>query len=149
MSDQKFLIEEQELDPTFCLLQAGLAKEAPVQTMDRVSFGYALLHAGDVLSEKSWPPPGVKYVQTDQEILETDSVNYPPDRDLTLHVWLDYAGNHFEYNYDFHSPRPDQPYSSWTWDGEKWNPPVPYPDDDKFYTWDEETQSWVEVTEDE
>ena len=28
-----------------------------------------------------------------------------------------------------------------------WEAPEPYPDDDKFYEWDEETQSWVEVTE--
>jgi len=27
----------------------------------------------------------------------------------------------------------------------KWEPPVPYPTDDKSYFWDEETTSWVEV----
>ena len=26
-----------------------------------------------------------------------------------------------------------------------WEPPVPYPDDDKDYYWDEETVSWLEV----
>ena len=59
-----------------------------------------------------------------------------------------YAG--IGYTYDqtndvFYAP---QPYPSWiisapTW---QWQAPVPYPNDGKIYTWDEATQSWVEVT---
>jgi hypothetical protein len=57
-----------------------------------------------------------------------------------------YAG--IGYTYDpvndwFAAP---QPYPSWTLDADaKWQPPVPYPTDDKFYTWNEETLSWDEV----
>lgn len=38
-----------------------------------------------------------------------------------------------------------QPYSSWILDEEtcKWNAPIPYPDDDDFYLWDENSNSWV------
>jgi hypothetical protein len=36
-----------------------------------------------------------------------------------------------------------QSYPSWSWvDGEGWVPPTPKPDGD--YTWDEESQSWVD-----
>lgn len=38
-----------------------------------------------------------------------------------------------------------QPYPSWTWDGERWVPPVPWPVDAEKtgdYTWNEQTQSW-------
>jgi len=28
----------------------------------------------------------------------------------------------------------------------QWDSPVPYPDDDKFYTWDETTTNWKEVS---
>ena len=40
-----------------------------------------------------------------------------------------------------------QPYASWTLDTNTylWNPPVAMPTDEKTYTWNEETQSWVEV----
>lgn len=40
-----------------------------------------------------------------------------------------------------------QPYSSWVLgeDG-NWNPPFTAPQDDKNYKWDEETQSWVDIT---
>ena len=41
-----------------------------------------------------------------------------------------------------------QPYPSWLLDEDtcRWQPPTPYPSDGKMYTWDESTQSWVEVT---
>jgi hypothetical protein len=42
---------------------------------------------------------------------------------------------------------PPQPFTSWTMSEETclWNSPVPYPTDDKQYTWDEATTSWVEL----
>ena len=40
-----------------------------------------------------------------------------------------------------------QPYPSWVGDINtmSWQSPVPYPQDDKYYQWDEPTMSWVEV----
>jgi hypothetical protein len=56
-----------------------------------------------------------------------------------------YAG--IGYMYDpildgFISPRP---YPSWVLDTSTcdWQPPIPYPDDGKYYYWDESTQSWI------
>ena len=53
------------------------------------------------------------------------------------------------YTYDatrdaFYAP---QPYPSWTLDDDTciWNAPVAYPDDGKFYSWDEDTTQWVEI----
>ena len=45
----------------------------------------------------------------------------------------------------FISPKP---YASWLLNETTclWDSPVPYPDDGERYTWDEETQSWVEIT---
>ncbi len=43
-----------------------------------------------------------------------------------------------------------QPYPSWTLDADyQWQPPTLYPDPDDLaaYYWDEDTTSWVEVTE--
>ena len=41
-----------------------------------------------------------------------------------------------------------QPYPSFTLNETTciWESPVPYPDDDKEYNWDEETLSWIEIT---
>jgi hypothetical protein len=39
-----------------------------------------------------------------------------------------------------------QPYLSWVLDSEaQWQAPVSYPTDDKHYSWNEETLSWVEI----
>jgi hypothetical protein len=40
-----------------------------------------------------------------------------------------------------------QPFSSWILNETtcRWEPPVPYPTDGKYYVWDEETTSWVET----
>lgn len=42
-----------------------------------------------------------------------------------------------------------KPYPSWNLIRAKgsWVAPVPYPEDDKFYIWNEESISWMEVTE--
>jgi hypothetical protein len=45
----------------------------------------------------------------------------------------------------FISPKP---YPSWTLDASfDWQPPTAMPVDDKMYTWNEETETWDEVTE--
>jgi len=42
---------------------------------------------------------------------------------------------------------PPKPYASWNLNGETclWEAPTPMPVDDKFYRWDEDTTSWVEI----
>jgi len=59
-----------------------------------------------------------------------------------------YAGIGFTYDPvadHFFAP---QPYPSWTLDADaKWQAPTAMPiEEDKFFTWDEPTLSWVEVT---
>jgi hypothetical protein len=45
----------------------------------------------------------------------------------------------------FYAP---QFFPSWTRDGKgSWNPPTPMPTDDKLYSWDESTTSWVVMSE--
>lgn len=41
-----------------------------------------------------------------------------------------------------------QPFDSWSLDSNfDWQPPTPYPDDDNYYAWNEETLSWDLITE--
>ena len=59
-----------------------------------------------------------------------------------------YAGIGYKYDADLDAFIPPQPYASWTLDeNAQWKAPVDYPADDKKYTWNEETTSWVEVAE--
>jgi hypothetical protein len=57
-----------------------------------------------------------------------------------------YAGVGYTYDADIDAFVPPKPYPSWVLDeNAQWQAPVPMPDDGKMYSWDEETQSWVEV----
>jgi hypothetical protein len=59
-----------------------------------------------------------------------------------------YAGIGYTYDSQRDAFIPPKPYPSWVLDEETclWNAPVPMPTDDKFYAWDEATQTWIEVT---
>ena len=58
-----------------------------------------------------------------------------------------YAGVGYKYDAALDAFIPPQPFASWTLNNEtaQWEAPTPYPTDDKRYTWDEATTSWVEV----
>jgi hypothetical protein len=60
-----------------------------------------------------------------------------------------YAGIGYTYDETLDAFVPPKPFASWTLNNEtaQWEAPTPYPNDEKRYTWDEETTSWVEVTE--
>jgi hypothetical protein len=62
------------------------------------------------------------------------------------HEPLDVASNYF-YDDERDVFIPPKPFESWVYDAElnKWNSPIPYPDDDKVYVWNESTQEWDEV----
>lgn len=55
-----------------------------------------------------------------------------------------YSGIGFKYDEILDAFIPPQPYSSWLFDEDvcKWYAPIPYPNDGKFYVWDEESRSW-------
>ena len=59
-----------------------------------------------------------------------------------------YAGVGFTYDSVRDAFIPPQPYLSWVLNETTclWDAPTPMPIDDKRYTWDEPTTSWVEVT---
>ena len=57
-----------------------------------------------------------------------------------------YAGIGYTYNSSLDAYIAPKPFPSWSLNGEttEWVSPVPYPDDNKFYHWDEPSQSWIE-----
>lgn len=58
-----------------------------------------------------------------------------------------YAGIGFTFDAQRDAFIPPKPFDSWVLVEEscQWNPPVPYPNDGKPYTWDESNLQWVEV----
>ena len=78
------------------------------------------------------------------------NVHYAPnskDPDGGTALRKNYAG--IGHHYDgvgFYEP---QTYPSWTLNSTtyQWEPPTPYPDDGKFYAWNETNKTWDEVEE--
>ena len=62
-----------------------------------------------------------------------------------------FAGIGVTYDKDRDAFYKPQPYPSWTLNEDTclWEAPVARPTDDKMYTWNEETQAWVEVIPEE
>ena len=57
-----------------------------------------------------------------------------------------YAGIGFSYDESKDAFIAPSPFLSWVLNEEsfQWEPPTPYPNDEKSYKWDDVTQSWVE-----
>ena len=58
-----------------------------------------------------------------------------------------YAGVGYTYDSTRDAFIAPQPYNSWTLNEDtcQYEAPAPHPDDDKMYTWDEETTNWKEI----
>ena len=58
-----------------------------------------------------------------------------------------YAGVGYSYNQELDAFIAPKPFASWILDEDcKWQAPVPYPEGDAMYLWDEETLDWVAAT---
>ena len=59
-----------------------------------------------------------------------------------------YAGIGYTYDSGLDAFIPPKPYNSWVLNEDTclYEAPTPMPTDDKRYSWDEETTSWVEIT---
>ena len=84
---------------------------------------------------------GTGWVQTSYN---TYAGQHPEGRPLRKN----YAGIGYTYDSGRDAFIPPKPYASWTLNETTclWDAPTPMPIDDKRYTWDEPTTSWVEVT---
>jgi len=85
---------------------------------------------------------GTGWVQTSYN---TYGGQHPEGRPLRKN----YAGIGYTYDSARDAFIPPKPFASWILNEDTciWNAPTTYPQDDKRYTWDEATTSWVEVTE--
>jgi hypothetical protein len=64
-----------------------------------------------------------------------------------VEITRNYAGVFWTYDETLDKFIEPKPFNSWILDEElgRWNAPTPRPQDDKSYTWNEETLSWVET----
>jgi hypothetical protein len=58
-----------------------------------------------------------------------------------------YAGVGFTYDANRDAFLPPRPFASWVLNEDtcQWDAPIPRPDENKIYNWDEDSKSWVEM----
>ena len=83
-------------------------------------------------------------------------VHYQPDSnepsvDQSKALRKNYAGVGYAYDEKLDAFIPPQVYQSWTLNEETclWEPPAPYPADGKVYSWDETTQQWILIKQEQ
>jgi len=143
----EWIFDTFKVNPTHNHLFIGFADESSVVEFNDLKFGYELRSVGSVLKQSSYPPEGVRYVNSDQPYLVAERLLLQAETDYELYLWAENDGQHFDTTIEFTTPRPAQPYDSWVWNGVKWEAPVEKPSDGQSYAWDEETTDWVVVEE--
>ena len=129
----------------------GFTDEAPIVEFKNLNFGYELRQNENIKSYGVYPPANTKYVRSDQEYLVSVRIETQPNETYELFLWAENDSIKIEKTFELNIPKPQQNFESWTWNdiNKIWEAPVPYPEDNKIYTWNEETQNWEEVTEEE
>jgi hypothetical protein len=116
----------------FAKVENGIVTEVIAITQENINSGL-------------WGDP-INWIQTSYNT--RGGIHYAPDSNTpdggeALH--MNYAGVGFNWDgVGFYAP---SPYPSWVFDKSTylWQPPVPYPNDKKLYTWNENLINWVEV----
>lgn len=128
---------------------ALLNRHGQVVNLHGVEMSLTIHADGEQILDLHLPPPGIRYEKTDQDILATNRAHWLPDQEITAHVWCKTStGHEVTADASFTSPRPSQPYPSWTWVDGQWTAPATYPSDGGMYQWDEDEQAWLEVGND-
>jgi len=112
---------------------------------DALGFGWTVDVNGEQAGTLEWPPTNIVIRQLTPSRVFPYRIEAKPDDQVTLDVWASNAGIRVDGQTVFTIPRPKQPYPSWTWQDGTWTPPVPYPDHDGLYVWDEDAAGWEPV----
>lgn len=136
----------QDINPYFVDLCIGFESDSSIVVFSDLHFKFELKKDNEIVSYGEYPTAGARYIQTDEEFLMTQRILLVPESNYSVYVWSTNNKIISENTFNFQTEKPLQPFSSWTWNNQnkEWESPVPYPEGDNAYRWDEDTQSWEE-----
>jgi len=143
LKTENWEIKFEDLAPTHADLFIGFINDDTVVKFKDLRFKYELKQDANIKQYNVYPQPGVKYIKSDQKHIVVERLELDIEKEYELYLWAENDGKSFEMVFTFKTPRIKKPYNSWILNGEIWQPPVPYPDDENTYVWDEETLNWV------
>jgi hypothetical protein len=111
---------------------------------NNLNFLYRFSLNDQIISEKTYPPLGIKYLSTSDDYLVAERLTFLPTNEYKLYFWCENNGQSFEKTVTFTIPTPSKPFESWIWDSVNkiWISPIERPNDLHSYEWIEETISW-------
>ena len=110
-------------------------------TINLEDFSVTITEKNNEFLPISFPEAGVVLKSTDQFFLFSERIYWNADDVFNFTVKIGELEKEFTYTV----PKPEQPYSSWTWSNNRWNAPVAYPEDGEEYVWDEESLNWKTI----
>lgn len=110
-----------------------------------LTFGWTITINGVTTAAHEWPSSNAVVREVTRQRTFEFRIGARADDEVLLAVWATESGRRVEDEISFVVPRPQQPFLSWVWDEGGWMPPVPHPNEDSMYAWDEDFQSWVSV----
>ena len=115
---------------------------------NNLNFLYRFSHNDQIISEKTYPPLGIKYVSSNDDYLVAERLNFLPTNEYKLYFWCENDGKSFEKTVTFTISTPTKPFESWIWDSVNkiWIPPIERPDHLHYYEWIEATISWKKIS---
>ena len=92
-------------------LRAVLNRHGNVVNLRGIEMRLTITADGAEIFDLSLPPAGVRYKQTDQDILATGRVSWQPDQEISVSAWCKTnSGHEVTAEAQFTAPRPPQPY---------------------------------------
>lgn len=138
-------IDTTDVRPWGANLRAVLHRHGHRINLHGVEMRLTITADGEVVFDMALPPEGVHYKQTDQDVLATGRVKWSPDQQIVVDAWCrTNSGHEVTAQVAFTSPRPPQPYPSWTWENGRWTPPLPMPDEGEWW-WDDAAGEWLPI----
>lgn len=112
------------------------------------SFGFNFLDQEGILDYAQYPPEGISYSSTNEDFMTYNFItDLVPEEEYVIRAWFKDSGIEFSAEFTITTPRPEQPFPSWTYSEEMRYWIAPYPPnipktDDQYYSWNEDTQLW-------
>jgi hypothetical protein len=132
----------EELKHDYAQLHIMFKGNAPVIDFVDLKFKYIIKHNSEIKQSGEFPIGDIQYIRSEGEYLETLFIPLVMETEYELYLWSENNGQICEKTISFTTPKPEQPFPSWSWDGESWIAPIPMPGDNRPYDWDEENKKW-------
>jgi hypothetical protein len=98
-------LDIQNLDAHYTDLFIGFTDRAPVVEFKNLHFGFELRQNENIKKYGVFPPPGVKYICTDQQYLTIERLYLEPASSYTLYLWCENDNKKFDKEFQFTTPQ--------------------------------------------